>query len=171
MDSVFSKSTGSSRFCACLLVAGLLVAVPMLRGFAQTPMDDIAVGRSMLTAERTAAVAEAMQLTDEESKLFWPLYREYWSAMDIVNDGLVKLMVAYAEVHTNVPEDRAGKLLKDYTDLEKKRIDVRVQYLKQFAKTLSATKALRLAQVENRLEIELRQQLAGVIPLVPAKSE
>jgi len=171
MNPIFVKSNGSLRFCACLLVAGLLTAVPAPRGFAQSPMDDIAVGRSMLKAERTAAVAAAMQLTEEEGKVFWPLYREYWVAMDSVNDGLVKLMVAYAEVHTNVPEARAEQLLKDYTDLEKKHLDVRVNYLKQFAKKLSAAQALRLAQVENRLEIELRQQLAGVIPLVPAKSE
>ena len=171
MNTLSVKSNNSRRFWACLLVAGLLTAVPALRGFAQNPLDDIAVGRSMIKAERTEVVAAAMQLTEEEGKVFWPLYREYLVAMDSVNDGLVELMVAYAEIHTNVAEDRAEQLLKDYTDLEKKHLDVRIDYSKQFAKTLSAAQALRLAQVENRLEIELRQQLAGVIPLVPAKAE
>lgn len=171
MNPTSVETNGTRRVCACLLVAGLLTAVTAQRGFAQSPMDDIAIGRSMLKAERTAAVAAAMQLTEEEGKVFWPLYREYWVAMDGVNNGLVNLMVAYAEALPNVPEARAVQLLKDYTDLEKKHLDVRVDYLKQFAKTLSAAQALRVAQVENRLEIELRQQLAGVIPLVPAESE
>lgn len=159
------------RAATPLIVAGVLVAVPTYRGFAESPLAGIAVGRAEIKAGRMAVVAEALQLTDEQGKSFWPLYREYWAAMDEINDGLVKVVLEYADVYPDVPEDRAGQLLKDYTALEKKRAATREAYLRKVAKTITAAKALRLAQVENRLDLTVRLQLAGAIPLVPVRAE
>lgn len=156
------------RVAAPLIVAGVLVAVPAYRGFAESPLAGIAVGRAEVKAGRTAVVAEALQLTDEEGKTFWPLYREYWVAMDKINDGLVKLVLEYTDVHPNVPEELARQMLKDYTELERKRVATRTAYLNKVAKTLTAVKALRLAQVENRLDLNVRLQLVNAVPLVPA---
>ena len=71
-------------------------------------------------------------------------------------------------MYPNVPEDWAGQMLKDYLALEKKLVDTRAGYMMKVSKTLTATKALRLAQVENRLDLMIRLQLAGAVPLVPA---
>jgi hypothetical protein len=156
---------------ASLVLACVLAVLPAPGGAAETVLDDIAVLRATLKADRTVVVAEAMQLTEEEGKAFWPLYREYRAVMDTVHDGLVKLVLEYADIYPNVPEDQARQMLKDYNALETKRLDTRVAYLKRFAKTITSAKALRLAQVENRLDLGLRLQLAGVIPLVPAQAK
>ena len=113
-------------------------------------------------------VAEAMQLTEAESAAFWPLYREYRAEMDKLGDGIVKLVLEYADAYPNVPEDRAEKLLKDYFALEKDLVNVRAKYLKKIAKVLPASKVLRFAQLENRLDLVLRLQMASAVPLVPA---
>lgn len=159
------------RAAAPMLVAGVLGVIPAYRGLAQSPLDGIAEGRAEVRAERTAVVAEALQLSEEQGKVFWPLYRQYWSAMDEINDGLVKLVLEYADVYPNVSEDLARQMLKDYTALEKKRMATRETYLRKFAKAITAAKALRLAQVENRLDLVVRQQLAGAIPLVPVQAK
>ena len=65
-----------------------------------------------------------MQLTESESTGFWPLYRQYRAEQEKVGDGLVKLVLEYADLYPNVPEDRARLLLKDYTALEKKLADI-----------------------------------------------
>ena len=36
---------------------------------------------------------------------------------------------------------------------------------------ITSVQALRLAQLENRLDLAVRRQLAGVIPLVPASAQ
>ena len=66
-----------------------------------------------------------------------------------------------------MPEERAAQLLKGYVSLEKELANSRASYLKKFAKVLPASKALRLAQMENRLDLALRLQLASAIPLSP----
>jgi hypothetical protein len=154
----------------CLALAGVLSVVP-LTATAQTVVDEIAVLRDSLRADRTAVVAEEMQLTEEEGKAFWPLYRDYRTNMEAINDGLVKLVLEYADLYPNVPEDRAREMLKDYTALERKQVDARAAYLKKAARTLTAVKVLRLAQVENRLDLAVRLQLAGAVPLLPVREK
>ena len=162
------KTTLFSRTALLLAVAASLLALPAQRATAQTVTDEIEVLRGVLKADRKVVIAEAMQLTEAESTAFWPLYREYRAEMDKLGDGIVKLVLEYADAYPNVPEDRAGKLLKDYLALEKDLANVRAKYLKKLAKVLPKSKVLRFAQLENRLDLALRLQMASAVPLVPA---
>jgi hypothetical protein len=156
---------------AALIMVGVMAVVPAQPAMAEGVQDEIAVLRDSLKADRTVMVAEAMQLSEADGAVFWPIYRAYRADLDKVNDGLIKLVLEYADVYPNVPEERAGQLLKGYLALERKLVDTRADYLKKIAKSLTAAKALRLAQVENRLDLMIRLQLAGAVPLVPAKEK
>jgi hypothetical protein len=133
----------------------------------QADEDAIAVARSVVKADRQAVVTQAMQLTEKESQSFWPLYQQYRTEMDTVGDGLIKLVKDYAQSYPDVSEDRAKQMLKDLMSLEKKQLAIREKYLKKFAKVLPAPKNLRFAQVESRLDLALRLELAAELPLVP----
>ncbi len=159
--NLFSKTT------TLVALAGALLALPAARISAQTVVDEIEVLRGSLKADRKVVIAEGMKLTDRESTSFWPIYRDYRNEMDKVNDGLVKLVLEYADDYPDVPAERAKKMLTEYLALEKKQVSVRATYLKKFGKVLPATKTLRLAQLENRLDLAVRVQLAARIPLMP----
>jgi hypothetical protein len=134
---------------------------------AQTDQDLLEVARSAIKTDRQAVVVATMELTDAESKSFWPLYNEYRFEMDKVNDQYMKLVIEYANLYPTVPDDRATQMLKDYIDFQRKKVDMRTTYLKKFSKVLPAGKALRLAQVETRLDLLIQLQLSARIPLVP----
>jgi hypothetical protein len=108
-----------------------------------------------------------MELTDTEANNFWPLYREYRSAMDKIIDERMKLVLKYAKLYPDIPEDDAQEMLSTYTSLEQKQVEQRNAYLKQFSKVLPAAKALRFAQVETRLDVLVHLNLAARIPLAP----
>jgi hypothetical protein len=145
----------------------LLLAASAGSTLAQNDQDLIEVARGAIRADRQAVVAATMDLTPEESKEFWPLYRDYRAEMDKISDGLVKLVLEYAKVYPNVPAEQAKQWLKDYTQLQQRQVSKRTAYLKRFARILPAPKALRLAQVETRLDLLGQLQLAAVVPLVP----
>jgi len=147
------------------VVAALVVSVST--GAAQNLTDAIEIVRAAYKADRQAFLAETLQLTESESAAFWPLYRSYRADMDKLGDGLVKLVLEYADVYPNVPEKRAREMLKEYSALEQKFASQRAWYLKRAGKALPAAKALRWAQLENRMDLVLRLQLAGGVPLVP----
>jgi hypothetical protein len=161
------NTTLLTRTALLLVVNASLLALPAQPVAAQTTTDEFAALRGVLKADRKVVIAEAMQFTETESTAFWPLYRAYRAKMDKLGDGVVKLVLEYADAYPNVPEDRAGKLLKDYLALEKDLVNVRAKYLKKIAKVLPKSKVLRLAQLENRLDLVLRLQMASVVPLVP----
>jgi Spy/CpxP family protein refolding chaperone len=120
-----------------------------------------------IQSDRLAIVAGSLRLTEAEAPAFWPLYRKYRASQEKVGDDLYQLVREYADAYPNVPEDRARRMLDQYLALEKKLASQRAQYLPRFAKILSAERTLRFAQVENRLDLALREQLANTIPLVP----
>lgn len=51
--------------------------------------------------------------------------------------------------------------------MEKQQVATRAKYLKKLGKVLPADKNLRFAQVENRLDLAVKANLAASIPLVP----
>ena len=158
------KSGSPALFAAAL--TALLLSVPVRAE--QNLTDSIETIRALYQADRQTILAETPQLTDAESPGFWPLYRAYRAEMEKLGDELVKLVLEYADVYPYVPQDRAETMLTEYTVLEVKPAKTRAGYLKQAGKVIPAAKALRWAQIEKRLDIALRLQLASAIPLAPA---
>ncbi|MCW5555706.1 MAG: hypothetical protein KIS67_26550 [Verrucomicrobiae bacterium] len=131
-------------------------------------IDEIEIVRSVLKADRKVVIAEGMKLTDKESAAFWPIYRDYRAEMDRIGDDRVKLVLEYADLYPEVPDARAQAMLKQLSALEVKAVAIRNKYLKKFGKVLPAAKVLRFAQLENRLDLAVRLQLAAAVPLVPS---
>ncbi|MCL4788667.1 MAG: hypothetical protein KJ070_18050 [Verrucomicrobia bacterium] len=134
----------------------------------QEPITDV---RKVYAAERRELMAEALQLTAKERTTFLPVYERYWAEREKLGDELVKLVLEYADAYPNVSEAQAAQMLKDYTALERKLAERRTAQFQKAAKTLPATKALRYAQLENRMDLVLRRQLASVIPLLPIEGQ
>ncbi len=156
--------------CRTAVILGFVAAAaiwPVRLDAAENVINTLDILRSTYAADREAIVAEAMQLTATEETAFWPLYRQYRTEKEKIGDELVKLVLEYADVYPNVPEERARELLKRYSSLEKKLSSLRTSHLKKFGKALPTSKTLRFAQLENRMDLVLRLQLASRIPLLP----
>lgn len=151
-----------------LAVLATVLAMTVDCSLAQTVIDAAEVARSTIKADRKVVIAENLRLTETEGKAFWPLYRNYRFEIEKANDDVVKLVLEYADLYPNVPEDRAKAMLSKYTSLEKRLVDIRAKHLKKIGKVLPATKTMRFAQLENRLDLAMRMSLATSIPLVPS---
>jgi len=153
-----------------LLSAGGLTGSPR-DASARTVEDPIEVARSVIKADRQAVVTVAMQFTEAEARDFWPLYHQYRAEMDKIGDGLKALVVDYAQLYPDVPDDRARKMLIELAALEKQHVSTRAGYLTKMATVLPAAKTLRFAQVESRLDLAVRLELAANVPLVPIEGK
>ncbi|MBE7498891.1 MAG: hypothetical protein HS113_00965 [Verrucomicrobiales bacterium] len=159
-----------TRLLPTAWLAVLLAVLPALV-HAETGEDlnaALATVRATYGADRQAFLASNLELTEAESAAFWPFYREYRLAMDKLGDSLVKVVLEYADAYPDVTDSRARKLLADYTSLEEKLAKTRATYVRRAAKIIPPAKALRWAQLEQRLDLALRLQLVGTVPLVPS---
>jgi hypothetical protein len=146
-----AASTGPSTNASELLVTEIL--------------DEVALTRAAIQARRQVIVTSAMDLTAPEAQAFWPVYRDYRSAMTRVDDRLVELIMLYAANYDSLSDELAKKLLVDYMDVERGRLDVKSQYVPRFESVLPARKVTRFFQVDNKLDKKLQAELAAEIPL------
>jgi len=151
-----------------VLLAALCAALPCLQvAAADDDADVVAAVRATYRNDRQQMLAETLPLTETESAAFWPLYRSYRTDMDALGDRLIKLVLEYSDAYPDVPKEKAEELLKGYVSLEEQIVKKRGWYFKRVSKVLPPAKVLRWAQLENRMDLGLRLQLVGTIPLMP----
>jgi hypothetical protein len=81
---------------------------------AQQERDVIELIKTQVGTQRQALVAENIQLTEEESAVFWPVYRSFHSERDQLVDRRIKLLMEFRDNFDGLTEVQAKKLLDDY---------------------------------------------------------
>jgi len=145
-----------------LAVALGLLAVPA--AFAQQPDPRLLVAKS--ENAREAVMRENMLLDAEESKNFWPLYKEYRAQMGPVHEQLIDLVVRYADLYPHVSDEQATKLFDGFLSVKDQQSKIQSKYLKKFRKLLRPKQAIRFAQIENKLDAAVEFDAAVNVPLV-----
>ena len=128
--------------------------------------DFIELLRSDLRADKQALVEVAMELTDADAEVFWPIYRKYEAERVALGDRTVKVIKAYPGA-VNVTEVQTVAMLGDeWIKIEEDRVKMKKKYYKQASKQLAPRVAVRWMQIEHRISLLLNLQLAAQIPLV-----
>jgi len=150
------------------LLICFLVASPLWAQQSITPklQLDINIQRKVINDKRNTAIAFNMSFTQKEKEKFWPVYREFRTAMGKVGDKRVAVIVEYAQYMNSMSQARAKQLLDRSFAVEKETIKVKERYVRKFRKFLPETKVVRLMQVENRMDSQIDLKLAEGIPLM-----
>ncbi len=122
--------------------------------------------RQDLGTKKVALITEVMQFTDQESEVFWPLYREFDFENAKIGDETLKLIKDYAAHYENITDEKAVELMNTNFDLQKKELDLKRNYLKKFGKVIAPARAVKFMQVMNQIEMIIDIQIASQLPLV-----
>ena len=157
----------------------LLTAVVMLgtlSGFAQTPADantgrpvtddDIAVLRQDVQADKTEIITRNMEFTDEQSKAFWPVYRNYAHDQQVIGDQRVALIKDYAANYDSMDDAKAQSYIARALKFDSDGLQLRKTYVAQFVKAIGAKQTAKFYQVDNRLSLLVNVQLAALLPII-----
>ena len=154
------------------LFSSLLFAVLALAAF--TPANaqvqtDLAIDRAQLQSDYQAIVALNLNITDEQGKTFWPLYREYRGEIQKVGDRMVNLVLEYGKTIDSMTDEQSTKMLDNYLAIKKDELKVRSAWVPKFRKALPPKAVTRLYQIENKLDAMIMFGAAAEIPLVRDK--
>lgn len=128
--------------------------------------DFIELLRSDLRADKQALVEYAMELTEADAEIFWPIYRKYETERTALGDRTIEVIKAYPGA-VNVTETTTVEMLGDeWMKIQQDRVKMNKKYYKQAAKQLAPRVAVRWMQVEHRISLLINLQLAADIPLV-----
>lgn len=149
------------------VIAALLLVLPTI-SFGQQASDDVAEGRAMVQAGRVELIRSELQLTDEESAAFWPIFERYQAASSAVGDRYAALLTEYVDRYHSgdLSDEYAIRLLDEYFGVRQELLDVRTKYAPQFLAVLPALKVAQFYQLENKIRAEIDSQLAIAIPLI-----
>jgi hypothetical protein len=133
---------------------------------AQTADDAIQLTRSVVQTERQAIVASNLGLSESESAVFWPLYRDYRNAVDQATDAKVDILKRLFSNYETLTDDEAMSLLTDHLAFEKETLKIKTSYAKKMGKVLPGRTVARFFQIENKMDAIIDYEMAGEIPLV-----
>jgi len=161
-----------------------LLLIVSLPGLARSQSDTSNVDsyieslRADLRADKVDIVTQAMQLSDKDAKLFWPVYHRYENDLRQVNNQRVALIKSYADKFPNVTDADAKVMINEALDYYSRRDDLRKKYAEEFLKAgLPPLTVAKFLQLEHRLDIivdlELASQLPSLLtqPVAKAKSQ
>ncbi len=150
---------------------GLAVAV-MIIGFAgsaaaqNTPADNMEIVREKVRTDKKLFIATNMELTESESKAFWPVYEAYQSKLDKLVDRKGKLIEKFAANYETLSDDMAKSLLDTDLNIDSDYQKLRQFYLPKFRGVLTDKKVARFYQLESKIHAVIEFELARRIPLV-----
>jgi hypothetical protein len=152
------------------LVAALAVAALPMASQAQQPTGggvkaDEQIILKQVQTDKRAVYAQNLQLTDSESRAFWPIYDAYEAKTKKLDDEFLALVNDYANKYGTMNDADAKAMLATKMRIEKERMALKQQYTGKVAKALPPIKALRYAQLETRIDNMVRREVYGLIPL------
>ena len=150
-----------------LMVAAAIMSLPP--AFAENAqITNMQILLDKVKADKKLLIASNMDLTDKESKGFWPLYDGYQQDLEQLNRHLGGLINEYADAYNkgSVPEDVAKDLINESLKTEGAEVKMRREYAEKLARVLPATKVARYLQMENKIRAAIKFDLAANIPLM-----
>jgi sulfite reductase alpha subunit-like flavoprotein len=134
--------------------------------------EDIKLLRKDVRGQKSKIMGAAMGLDEEQSKKFWPIYKDYDRQLTKLNDVRVGNIIEYAKTYDNMTENKADELVNGAIAYRKKRIDLLANTYDKVRGALGAPLAARFLQVEDTLLNLIDLQIQSNLPLMwgPEKS-
>jgi len=126
--------------------------------------------RADLSDGKLQIIGSVMKLTNDEAKVFWPIYEDYESELFDLGDQRVDLIRRFAAAQKSgrLGPREATELADGYFKFEQQRLDLLKKYHGMIAKELSPLRGAQFTQIEHRVGTIIDLSIAAEIPLIQA---
>ncbi len=110
---------------------------------------------------------ETVGLSDEEAKVFWPLYQEYEIELFELGDRRLDLLDRFiaADGAEILDDSKATKMAAEWFEQETARLALLRKYHKLMGDRLSPLRAIQFVQTEHRIGMVVDIMIASELPL------
>jgi hypothetical protein len=139
---------------------------------AQSNVDkDIDLLRKDVRSQKRQLIASNLQLTDQESEKFWPLYDQYTADLVKINDAKYAAIKEYAANYSTLTDDQATGLVRKMLGVDQAVAELRLRYIPMFNNVISGRKTSVFFQLDRRLVALIDMQLVSQIPMMMISAE
>lgn len=122
--------------------------------------------RTDLQTDKIAIMTAALELTEQQGEVFWPIYREYQMDLSTLGDRKIAQIKDFAASYENMSAEKASELAKTSFDIQEKQLKLLKKTHKKVSKAIDPIVAGRFYQVENVLLSVINLQISSELPLV-----
>jgi len=122
--------------------------------------------RENLRQEKGEILGAVMEFSPADASRFWPIYEEYNSELNKLDDMRLQNVKEYAANYSQMTDQKADQLTRQAFDFRKQRTELLAKYYDRVKKELGATTAARFLQVENQLLSLIDLQIDGHLPVM-----
>ena len=160
--------------CKSVLLTTIAMLTFSILGSAQTQEigynSSIEVARADSRAQRANIVGTAMNLSDKEASVFWPVYRQYEYQRSTLEDSRVAIIKEYADKYPVLTDAEAKGMAERMFEYEFHLTALKKTYFKKFNKVLSALTVTKFFQLDRRIDLLADMNLeSGLPPLTQAR--
>ncbi len=159
-----------------LIAFGVLALVPL----AQAQIEDaqpkdtqpqntslassIEVVRAGSQADRVTIITQAMNFSDKDAAVFWPIYRRYEYERSRIDDRRVAVIKEYAAKYPNLSDSDAKAMAEQMLDCDARIAELKMKYYKKFNAVLPALTVTKFFQVEHRVDLVMDMRVESSLP-------
>jgi hypothetical protein len=149
-----------------VLAVGLALALPGVVVAQQPPPQTVDSVRQAVRGDKRAVVEKNMQLTADEAKKFWPIYDAYQAELDKINTRQTRAMVDYINSESSLTDANAKRIARELMAADADEQKLKERTARKMANALPAKKAVRFLQIENKIRLIQRSDIAEQMRLV-----
>jgi hypothetical protein len=136
---------------------------------AMAQQNELEMFQSMYKIEKKALLMDFLDLSDEEAKVFWPIYEEYEMERSKNANRRIELIKLYAEEYNTLTNEQADELVNESFKVRETVEKLHKSYYKKVKKALGAIRAAQFVQFERFVQDAMNSQLDDAIPLIGEK--
>ncbi len=144
------------------LIAFLLFSISV---FSQV-REDVDMILDIFKIEKKAMVHDYLELDEEQSKKFWPIYEEYEEKRKALVQRRLDMLGDFSDHHSKLSDDKAKEIANQFFSLRNDDSKLQKQYFKKISKAIGAAKATYFIQLEEYIRTAINFELQDVIPFV-----
>ncbi len=152
------------------LIIGLFVLLAISL-HAQSTDTYIELLRSNIQLEKKNVIAESLNLSEELSEKFWPIYNEYQIELTSITNKRVALIQNYAKNYISLSEKKANELIEQAFENREKLIKLDKKYYEKVNNAIGSRYAGKFIQLISRINTLIDIQISAELPLFPVPTD
>lgn len=129
--------------------------------------------RADLSNGKVSTYNAVMRLSDEEAKIFWPIYKDYEDELFENGDRRVALVKEYVSLSASkgVTDDKARELMPKWFEFHEQQLNLLKKYQGIIQEKVSPIRAAQFVQIEYRFSLVVDLTVASELPLVEGRGK
>jgi hypothetical protein len=115
--------------------------------------------KNALDADKIFLIKKAIVITNADGDFFWPIYREYNSKLEELNNRSIALYSDYIEKKDDIVFSQAMDLLEEMMAIDQDLLKLEKKYYKKMVNGMNPVKVVAYFNLEREVQLKIRLEM------------